>query len=185
MVCDRSRRRGTDHLERAVARLVAVLAVMLVPWAGQLGFEVYTDATQQVQAEAPDRAPAVAVLLQDASGPLPGHLSAARITRALATWTDAGAIRHQGQVPVAVNTPAGTVVQVWLDGHGQLASPPLNRRGPLYAGVVTAVGVLLFGGAALAGLWAGLCWLTLSWNLRAWEREWAQIDPRQDSSQSG
>jgi len=122
-----------------------------------------------------------AVLLRSAGGPAaPGGLAAfagGGPVRVRARWESADGSLRTGEVLAPAGAPAGTVVTVWLNASGQVASPPgpsafASAVMPFMAMALAIVAVALLAVLRL------IQWF-LNWRrLAAWEAAWAAIGPR-------
>jgi len=117
--------------------------------------------------------PVTAVLVQPA--PAARQVASAWLW-APARWVAYGRV-HTGPVLVARGSQAGTSMQVWVDRHGQLQSPPPTAAQVTARVVLVAVVTPL---AVAVGLW--LSWRALLQALdrrrmAAWGRAWSVVGP--------
>jgi len=180
---DRTLRRGTDRIEDAAAWLLTVAGMVVLIVSGVLGVGAYSQGMERVRADQAERTPATAVVLTDAKDRIVEPGSAAPFMRIPARWTDAAGAQHEGEVLARADSRAGTQVQIWLDGEGELARPPLTELGAVLNGLVLAGVVLSVGGCVIVALWKGLRRMTGAHNMRAWEREWDRVGPEWTSQQ--
>jgi hypothetical protein len=167
----RPRRRRTDLAEDVAAWMLISAAVFLLLVAVQAGVAVHASAVQRGIATA--AVPVEAVLTADAPV-VTGAGTAAALLRAPATWTGNDGLPGSGVVPAGSGARAGTTVTIWLDRDGRLVPHPVD---PVVEGWVSAVDLLLLGGAVLGGSWIGVRRLTGWINSARWEREWADVGP--------
>lgn len=172
---ERLRRRATDRVERAVAWLLGAAAIVLLVVALVIGVGVHGRQAERAVDESATRTKVTAMVLEDVqvvtgeNGPTP--------ERAMAQWTAPNGMAVTGRVMVRTPVRAGDRVDVWIDREGRVTAPPARPANAVFAGVMAVVGVLIFGGGALAGLWFGLLRVTAACNMRRWEQEWAQVGP--------
>ena len=94
-----------------------------------------------------------------------------------ARWKTAGAPARTDEVLAPEGTPAGTVVTVWLDASGHVASPPEPGRAAYAATLAVLIALAVVALALLAVL--RLAQRFLNWRcLTAWEAAWSAIGPR-------
>ncbi len=72
-----------------------------------------------------------------------------------ATWTYDG-VDHDGQVTVAVGSPIGTEVDIWVDNSGERSMPPVTEADAVAAAVFAGLGSFL---AVASLLWGSYAWL--------------------------
>ncbi|MGY1673312.1 Rv1733c family protein [Geodermatophilus sp. SYSU D00710] len=174
-------RRPSDRVQ-AVGRLAVVASLLVAPLLA-VAASTATSAhlTAVAAAEAADRSHTRAVLLEqapsrverdDAYGAAPALAVPVR-----AAWPDAGGALREGVVLVPPGTATGTAVPVWIDGQGEPTSPPLDPSGiPTSAAVMGALSLV---GLPLA-TWTLHVVLTSVLDARrerAWEAEWAAVEP--------
>ncbi len=95
-----------------------------------------------------------------------------------ARWMIAGAPARTGEVLAPESTPAGTVVTVWLDASGHVASPPPEPGQAAYAATLAVLLALAVVALALLAV-LRLAQRFLNWRcLTAWEAAWSAIGPR-------
>ena len=97
---------------------------------------------------------------------------------ALARWTASDGKSFVGDILDTAGAPAGSRVQIWVDGSGRQTYPPLTRRG-LETRVITAA-ALAPAAFAITLLTVALClrWLLNRRRLAGWGASWADIGPR-------
>jgi hypothetical protein len=117
-----------------------------------------------------------AVLLQDVPDIVAG--TGAWDAGALARWTASDGKSRVGLVLDVEGTKAGSRLQIWVDGSGRLAGPPLTHRG-VESRVIAAV-VVAPAAFATALLAVAVClrWLLNRRRLVGWGAAWADIGPR-------
>ncbi len=117
-----------------------------------------------------------AVLLQDVPDIAAGDGS--WDAGALARWTAPDGRSFAGDILDVAGAPAGSRVQIWVDGSGRQTYPPLTRR-DFRARVITAA-ALAPAAFAITLLTVALClrWLLNRRRLAGWGASWADIGPR-------
>jgi len=169
-------RRVTDRVEDAVAWALLACALFVVAVGVVTGIAVYAASVQRASAEAAERTPTTAVLVQDVpnvpvTNPTVGRMPAA------ATWRDADGVVHTGVVDAGVGLVAGAEVPVWLDRSGAVVPAPMSALDAEAVGFGAGVVVVLTGGAVLAWIWWVVRRAAAARNAATWEREWAQVGP--------
>jgi hypothetical protein len=178
---DKSRfpRRSTDRFDDVAAWLLSALAVLGLGIALSVGMSEVATGMQSARVESATRIPAIATLVADA--PLAAesptgmpHVQAV----ATVSWTAPDGTRRAGAAVVGVGTRAGATVPVWLTGDGQLTGAPATPSAAVGAGITTGLAVVAVAACVVAAGWRITRRLTLALNVRAWEREWAVMEPR-------
>ena len=169
-------RRVTDRVEDAVAWALLACALFVVAVGVVTGIAVYAASVQRASAEAAERAPTTAVLVQDVptvpvTNPTIGRMPVA------ATWRDADGVVHAGVVDAGVGLVAGAEVPVWVDPSGAVVPAPVSPDDALWAGLLACVAVVVAACALLVGLWWAVRRGTAARNADIWEQEWAQVGP--------
>ncbi|MGY1711964.1 hypothetical protein ACI8AC_20900 [Geodermatophilus sp. SYSU D00758] len=175
-------RRRSDRVQ-VIGRLVVVLSFLVAP---VVAVAVSTAAAAHLHAvaaaEAAERSRARAVVLEEAPGPVYPRGEAygappATVVPVRATWSAPGGPHRRGFVTVLPGTPVGTDVLVWIDRDGDLVPAPLDRS--VIPDRAAAAGALPLLGLPLA-TWALHVLLTSVLDVRrerAWEEEWAAVEP--------
>jgi hypothetical protein len=165
-----------------LGRFVVVLSLLLSP---PLAVAVMTATTSHLEkvvaAEAAERFPARAILLEDAQptdappsevGDVPDLPAPAR-----AVWTGPDGTARTGTVAAPPGTPTGASVQVWLDRDGDITRAPRDPAG--IPGSAAAAGVFALLGVPFA-VWCLYAVLRVGLDAhraRRWEEAWAQVEP--------
>jgi hypothetical protein len=164
-------RRGIDRVETCLLVGLLVVLAAAAPFAARLaGRASYLDAMHTRQEQLATRHQVRAALSQ-AAGPVSGYSLSAYVL-AQATWTSVSGIRRSGEVLAEPGSPAGTVVTVWTDDSGYLASPPLaaseaaSQADAAATGVIVGTGVLYLVGAA------AIRQLLHRRRMAAWDADW-------------
>lgn len=174
---DRRRRRPTDVVEDVAAWVLACTALLLLVVAVLTGLVVHAGALERGRLESATRAPAEAVLIEDApaaggeQGMVRGPVPVA------ARWLDTHGGSHTGTVTAGAGARAGAAVPVWLDRDGRVVRRPVGDVAAAVAGGLAAVGLLVGGGAVLGACWAGVRRVVGRANSARWEREWERVGP--------
>jgi hypothetical protein len=186
LIATRRRRRGrrnplrrrSDRVERR-ARIAGLLVfVLTLPLAFWVGARSYGHGQQAVRASQAGRQQTAATLTEDApAGALLAPGGAATSTFALARWVGPERTARTGYLRVPAGTPKGTAVPIWVDRTGRPVDPPATRsalgRSAAGAGIGTAAA-----GALLLLLGIALLHAILNRSrMRAWEAEWAAVEP--------
>jgi hypothetical protein len=176
-------KRRSDRVQLS-ARLLVVLAFLVAPSLAVLAATKTTTHLEALAAaQAAERHRVTAVVLGDSprlrtapSGAAPTTLVSRVRTRV--GWTTPAGVPREGVVLVAPDTPAGTLVPVWVDREGDLTRPPLDRDG--IQATATAMGMLpLIGVPIVAWTCYGLLCAALDARRdRRGADGWAAVEPR-------
>ncbi|MGP3683991.1 Rv1733c family protein [Streptomyces sp. IBSNAI002] len=158
----------------AVFALTCLLAVI----AGfALGRAAWTDGHRNAENIARHGHSVTATTVDETSYRAGVRPSSAPVTVATATWQYPSRRPHTETIPVPAGTRNGDTVRVWVDGNGNaVAAPPGQAEITLNAvgiGTGTLAGILLVGGALVTLRLR----LVNARSARAWEDEWADIEP--------
>jgi hypothetical protein len=172
----RARRTGrwTDRVEDATAWILLAAGLLVVLLGGVFGIAVHDRLTDQGRAEALDRKPAVATLL-NAAPSIGSDSTLSMPVEVAATWRDRAGVPHTGTVPAPQGLEADSTVQIWIDRSGAAVSEPTSDGVALEIATITAAITVLGGAIVLAALWRVVPRITLSCNCAAWEREWREV----------
>jgi hypothetical protein len=169
--------RATDR-PRLVAQVV-LLATLLasIPIAFAVAVSTYTGTHLQAVAQAAERHPVSATLLENAPVLDNGSDEAVTTSRAAAVWTEASGKKQKGSVLVTAGTAAGSTIRIWLDRAGHVTGSPLTDGDAVARAVGHAlVTVLLVVMCAFAAYGAALRALAHRRD-RRWATEWATVEP--------
>ena len=170
--------RGSDKLESATLAIAVVVALLLVPVMLVLGSIAHADMAVTGQQQQRTRHPAVAVLMQDApAASASGHGNGVGTSMVPATWTNADGSTGKGPVEVTGGQKAGTKVDIWVDQRGRVVDRPLNDADATAGGVLVALTGWLTALLVLGLVQAGLHALLIRRRYRAWDRQWALVEP--------
>jgi hypothetical protein len=166
-------RRPSDRIEALFLLFAIVVFVPLATVATILAASLTHSAGVAEERAGATFRPVTAVLVQPADA---ARQAPSAWLWAPARWVAYGRV-HTGSVLVARGSQAGTPVQVWVDRHGQLQSPPPTAA-QVTARVVLVVMVTPL--AVAVGLW--LSWRALGQALdrrrmAAWGRAWSVVGP--------
>lgn len=159
--------------------LFVLFALALLPVMLTLGSVTYTGLAERSAQQEKTRHETVAVLVEDAPVATVGVQGTVIKGRSevLAGWQLPDGDSRTGLVSVEDGLKAGAEVPVWLDRSGNAVDPPLSSSDAAVTGVLVAV----CGWLAVAGLFAVVCGgLHRAFNrrrYRAWENEWARVEP--------
>lgn len=176
-------KRPSDRVQ-VVGRVTVVVSLLISP---PLAVATTTSTTTQLErvaaAEAAERFPAQALLLEHATSDEDRYANGeygawmSRRVQVRAEWPLRAGGSRQGTVAVLPGTPAGASIDVWVDRDGDLAAAPSDPAEipgtAAAAGVSVLVGVPLAAGALYAALSHGLGAL----RHRRWAWEWAMVEP--------
>jgi hypothetical protein len=158
------------------AWVLLTAALLLVLFACILGIGIRDRLVQQGQAEALDRVPASATLLE--SGPTFATAYSTGVpVDAQATWEDRWGMVHTGSVAVPPGLDEGSSVPIWVDRSGAAVPEPTTRGDALGVAVIVASLVIAAGLTTLTALWAVLQRGLMAYNCAAWEQEWRAVAP--------
>lgn len=174
-----SMRRSTDRVEGWVLRVLATLAVLVVPLAMGVATGVYQRDTARAAAEAAERSLVRAVLVSDAVAPQAPSTQrgAPHESTALVHWQLPDGRQGGARVPVSANQRAGDRVQIWVDRAGDRAAAPRAPGEIRTAAWVVGVDLVLAGWLLLGGLWWGALRVLERINTESWRAEWARTEP--------
>ena len=96
----------------------------------------------------------------------------------LARWTSPAGHTRGGVISVPTGTRAGSRVQIWVDGSGRWAGPPVSRRAVWLRGAVAIVVAPVLFAAVLAGVASFARWLLDRRRLAGWEADWNSVGPQ-------
>ena len=167
--------RTTDRVERLSRLVWVLLALAAVPLALTVGSVVANDAGTLASQQTAERLQVPADVLEDAEV-VAGGTSSLRAT-APVRWTAPDGTDHDDTVPVRPGTRAGETVQVWIGPDGEASSRPLERTDVVVVTVTAGTLTLLLGLSTAAAGHAAVCALVGRARDRAWEREWAEVEP--------
>jgi len=175
-MASRARRPGrwTDRVEDATAWILLTAGLLMVLLAGVYGTAVHDRLTDQARAEALDRKPTVATLL-NAAPTIGSDSTLSMPVEVAATWPDRAGVPHTGTVPAPQGLAADTTVQIWIDRSGAPVPEPTSDGDALDLAIITAAITVLAGAIVLTALWCVVRRITLSYNCAAWEREWREV----------
>jgi len=167
--------RWTDHVEDVAAWVLLAAGLLLVLVGVVLGIGVHNGMVQQGHAEAVDRTPASATLLD--SAPIAYAEATGPPVDVHGTWKDRWGTTHTGLVTAAQGLDAGTTVPIWIDRSGAAVPEPMSARDALATAWITAGLATVAGEMVLAVVWAVLGRVLMTCNCAAWEQEWRQVAP--------
>jgi hypothetical protein len=169
-------RRGTDRLEDRTAWVLIVVALFLLILSVLAGLRAEADAVTRARAEDHERARVEAVVLHDAAAP-DYQTDGGSVDWVSVQYTDGKGQVHEADVKPAAQSPAGTVMQLWVDRAGRLAPPPSRPLDAVVSGLAVGLGVAATGWLLLVLLWAAVRRVVDAQNAVAWAREWETVEP--------
>jgi hypothetical protein len=168
--------RWTDRVEDLAAWVLLAAGLLVVMFGAVLGIGTHDRLIQQARAEALDRTPATATLLETAASS-PSAYPVKSPVGVHATWQDSSGMTHTGIVTAPEGQDAGSTVAIWIDRSGAAVPSPISDALALGMAAITAGIVILGGMIVLAVLWQVLRRAMLAYNCAAWEREWREVGP--------
>ena len=171
--------RGTDRLEGSVLLVSILLALILIPVVMALGAVTYANLALKSEAEYVARHATVAVLVENAPtltvGPFGRFVLGTADVGARWRLRD-GSVRT-GVVTVGDGLRAGTKVPIWIVDSGRLVGPPMSTDDAVANAMVVSAGAWFVAVGLLALGCRTLHYLLDRRRYRAWETEWARIEP--------
>lgn len=171
--------RGVDRLESRVLILVVLIALLLLPIMLVLGSLTYANLSATGEQQARTRHETIATLTEDAPTPsIDVHgVAATNESDVMATWRLPDGSTETGLVPAADGLTSGARVEIWLDQDGRPVDAPVTSTEIGMAAVtISGVGWLTIVGL-LALLQLGIHRILDRRRYRAWDQEWAQVEP--------
>ena len=168
--------RWTDRVEDMAAWVLLTAALLLVLFACILGIGIHDRLLQRGQADALDRVPASATLLESAPTLASAYSTGAPV-KVAATWEDRWGAEHTGSVTAPPGLDKGSSVPIWVDRSGAAVPKPMTRGDALGVAGITAGLVIAAGVMTLAVLWAVLRRWLMAYSCAAWEQEWREVAP--------
>lgn len=169
--------RGVDRVEAAVVLLLIVLAAAAVPVVAVVASASWSDAAAQSAAERRSLTAVAAIVDRSAQLPVGGTDGAPVWIPAPVSWTGSDGRRVTGVADVPAAAVAGDPVTIWLDPAGRIVPPPPGPAALAGLAVLVGAGSWVLIGLLLAGAgWAVRRRLDRL-RLRAWGREWAEVEP--------
>lgn len=171
--------RGVDLLQGTCAALAVVVALVLVPIMLTVGSLTYDDMAAKGAEQAGTRYETVATLLEDAPNPVLGAHGDVQVgsPRVRAEWQTREGFTHKGQVSADSGMKDGEQVAVWLDEDGLPTDAPVSNSDAVAAGVLVAASGWLAACGFLALAFFGFRWILDRHRYRAWQLEWARVEP--------
>ncbi|MET7824177.1 hypothetical protein ABZT23_05820 [Streptomyces sp. NPDC005386] len=169
-------RRRADVVE---AWLVLVVWTVIMLGGALVGLVAAHAADESFARLRHDRHTVSAVLLESSGSTVPsGEGSRYDQVRATVRWTTPDGAPHTGRALVKSGHRAGSHVDVWLNGRGQLSTAPPSAGSAAVESGLFGVGAAL----ALAGLTVGAGafarWRLDERRYDEWGREWDQVGPQ-------
>ncbi|MFL6126012.1 hypothetical protein [Actinophytocola sp.] len=169
--------RGVDRFEGVAVGLLVLLALVLLPVMLTFGSLTYEDLAEQQAHQNSGRHETVAVLTGDVveSGAVDGSVTTNGKTPA--RWRTPDGKVHTGLVYAEDGLTSGAEVPVWVDASGRPGDPPMSGLEIVCAAVLIAVLGWLVAAGSLAVAAVGLRRALDRRRFRAWETEWARVEP--------
>lgn len=169
--------RGVDRVEAGAVLLLIVFGLVALPVVATVASATWSDAAQRSAAERRSLTAVAAIVDQSAQLPLGTTDGAPVWIPAPVRWTGADGHRHTGVTDVPASAVAGDPVTVWLDPAGRIVSPPPGPAALAGLAVLVGAGSWILIGLLLLGAGWGVRRRLDRHRLRAWGREWAQVEP--------
>jgi hypothetical protein len=170
--------RRMDRWEGRTLILAVLVALLLLPVMLVLGSLTYAAAVAKGEQQARTRHQVVATLTEDAPAPTAGAWGNATGSFSVrATWRLPDGSAHTGLVRADDGLGSGARVPIWVDRQGRGTDAPVTSAdaGAAAATIAASGWLAVVGVLALAQF--GLHRLFGRRRHRAWEREWAQVEP--------
>ncbi|MEU9045714.1 MULTISPECIES: hypothetical protein [unclassified Kitasatospora] len=169
-------RRTSDRVQWWLGRVLLAIVIVGLPAASaSVGILSYRSQLHTGQVQSATRHPVTAQLTADAA--IPPAQNANKVP-ATAAWTASDGTTSTTTVRVWPGEKVGTPVQVWVNSHDAVASPPVTRGQATSAGwtaaVVTAASVSLL----CLGVWKGSARVLDRHRYAQWDADWDQVEPR-------
>ena len=171
-------KRGSDRLQ-FVARLVLVglIVALAVPIGLAVGTAVHASDRTAAMEQAASRHRTTALLLADASDPVPSSPDDWHPPRARVEWNYPGGAPHVAMMDVPTSAQAGSRVPIWVDDDGDLTFAPRNAgdlaRQAVVLGVMATIGFTVL----VSLTYEGLRLLLDRHRSQGWEGEWTAVEP--------
>ncbi|MGB3438689.1 MAG: hypothetical protein WBA97_08030 [Actinophytocola sp.] len=170
--------RGVDRLESAVVTLAVLIGLVLLPIMLTLGSVIHAGLSERREQQLRDRYETVAVLTEDAPKVTADADGTAGGRSAVpARWELPDGTARTGVVPADHGLDAGAGVTIWLDRTGSPVSAPMSTSDARVTSTVVAVCGWLASGGLLALACRGLHVALDRRRFRAWQVEWARVEP--------
>jgi hypothetical protein len=167
-----------ERIIRATAVTIALLAVPLSVATATSTYDAIRETAAEMQA---NTFPAIAVLLEDAipkssSASGPGGVPLNEVP-AMATWTTADGVTHEGLVSVDSSLAVGAEVPIWVTSDGKPTPPPKTADWAVMNAAVAGLSRLTWTGLAIVVGYRLAMWLADAVRRVLWGREWDRIEP--------
>ncbi|MFC9964549.1 MULTISPECIES: Rv1733c family protein [Nocardia] len=160
--------RWPERLQSAARLIAALMLLAAVPLAGAAGTITYTGEAAAIDAEQRDST-AVGAVVVSRPDYGPGH-----VRRAQVSWlSDSGTV--VARMPVSSSADEGERITVWLNRSGEPVKPPREPVVAVFAGIGTAVVVLVSAGVAGWGLIAATEAFVGWRRSTVWDREASEL----------
>ncbi|GAA2658337.1 MULTISPECIES: hypothetical protein [Actinosynnema] len=170
--------RAGDRLVGALFGLVWVVAAIGMPVAGAVGTRTHDRLSDLSDQQTATTVPARAVLLADSPTSDSSTIGAGHErTPVPATWRAPDGTPRRGEVEAGNDLAAGAAVPVWLNQSGEPVPEPLTSGDALLGAAGAGLGTWLALVATATGCGATAHVVVRRAHLRAWEREWARVEP--------
>ena len=168
--------RWTNRVEDLASWVLLAAGLLLVLFACTTGIGIHDRLVQQGRADALDRTPTSATLLERAPTFVSPYSDGTPVA-VNATWDDRWGVERTGLVSAPEGSAKGSTLQIWIDQSGAPVLKPITSGDALaLAGIITGL-VIVAGVVVLALLWVALHRGLMAYNYAAWEQEWRAVAP--------
>ncbi|MEU6684490.1 hypothetical protein [Streptomyces sp. NPDC046832] len=168
-------RRRVDVVEAWVVLAGWLLALLGGLLAGLLAAGTVDQAVERQRAESRQ---VRAVVVEDAPAPSQARTASDQRVWGKVRWTAPDGATHREDARVPARAPAGSTVLVWVNGRGDLTTPPVSGgEAWLHTAMGGALAGIFTGGAALGATWLARMALDRR-RMKQWGAEWERIDTR-------
>ncbi|UQW99840.1 hypothetical protein [Streptomyces sp. RerS4] len=170
-------RRDADRARTRLRAAFALTCLLAVITGFALGRAAWTDGQRTAEDIARHRHNVTATTIGETGYRAGDQPSSRPVTVATATWHYPSRRPHTETIPVPAGTRNGDTVRVWVDDNGSAAAAPPSQAdialNAVAIGTGTLAGIVLAGGALVAVRLR----IVDARSARAWESEWAGIEP--------
>jgi hypothetical protein len=170
-------KRVSDRVE-CLARVLVVCGVLAaVVTALIVGTSTHTQARAQAIAQAADRHPVLARLVEDAPERIREPWRGTDLELAEAVWTDAAGRPRRVYVAVAAGIEAGERVAIWVDRAGDRTTAPMSAGAVVNLAVGQGIGAGVLLSVIAFSAYGSVRLLLDRSRFRRWAADWAVIEP--------
>jgi hypothetical protein len=169
--------RPYDRLDSVLVLVVALLVLIMVPFAAAYGTATNTRLAAQARTERATEYQVAAVLLENSrpvSADMPTRSPLHR-DHARAQWLLQG-IAHTGDAPTTSYAKSGETISVWIDSNGDLVAAPTTGTENAATAVSAAFVTWTIGASCSVLILCGVRQATSRHRMSQWAREWNELD---------